>query len=37
MSDWTLKGFKDLIPDSTILASFEFSNISPAFLGKKYK
>ena len=37
MSDWTLKSVKDLIPDSTILASFEFSNINPNFLGKKYK
>ena len=39
MEDWTLKdGFpKDLIPDTELRHSFEFSNINPSYLGKKYK
>ena len=38
MADWTLKeGPKDLIPDTELNHSFEFSNINPSFLGKKYK
>ena len=38
MADWTLKeGPKDLIPDTELNHSFEFSNINPNYLGKKYK
>ena len=38
MADWTLKeGPKDLIPDTELNHSFEFSNINPSYLGKKYK
>merc|ERR1712130_1034310 len=39
MENWTLKeGFpKDLIPDTDLRHSFEFSNITPSYLGKKYK
>ena len=39
MGDWTLKDGtpKDLIPDTDLRHSFEFSNINPSYLGKKYK
>merc|ERR1712055_984471 len=39
MGDWTLKDGspKDLIPDTELNHSFEFSNINPSYLGKKYK
>jgi len=39
MGDWTLKAGspKDLIPDTELNHSFEFSNINPSYLGKKYK
>merc|ERR1719361_2343142 len=39
MEDWTLKDGspKDLIPDTDLNHSFEFSNINPSYLGKKYK
>ena len=39
MEDWTLKDGtpKDLIPDTDLRHSFEFSNINPSYLGKKYK
>jgi len=39
MGDWTLKDGspKDLIPDTELNHSFEFSNINPRYLGKKYR
>jgi len=39
MEDWTLKAGspKDLIPDTELNHSFEFSNINPSYLGKRYK
>jgi len=39
MGDWTLKAGspRDLIPDTELNHSFEFSNINPSYLGKKYK
>ena len=39
MEDWTLKNGspRDLIPDTELNHSFEFSNINPSYLGKKYK
>merc|ERR1711971_1210788 len=38
-NDWTLKAGspRDLIPDTELNHSFEFSNINPSYLGKKYK
>ena len=39
MDDWTLKegSPRDLLPDTELRHSFEFSNINPSYLGKKYK
>ena len=36
--NWSLKADRDLMPDTELRPrSFEFSNINPNFLGKKYR